>query len=68
MDPNTALENCRKAIREGDAELLGTSFDALDGWLMKGGFLPKDWQDAHDADVRAIQAALNRNTTSEAGE
>lgn len=59
MDPNTALENARRAcanFRAGvdanatAAELdeyaqdLAEHFAALDGWLSAGGFLPTDWQ------------------------
>lgn len=58
MDPNEALRLVREAIGEiendvGDAfdehsqvGQLVTAFDALDGWLKRGGFLPSDWSNA----------------------
>jgi len=52
MDPNRALENAREAVRlhglkpdDLDAfDDLVDAFEALDQWLSKGGFLPKDWE------------------------
>ena len=54
MDPNTALTLIRQICERVDqmeAEdidpLLGDlvdQFTALDEWLVKGGFLPKDWR------------------------
>jgi hypothetical protein len=56
MDPNAALENARVAIlslaepTDDDDEAwdmvqqLTDAFEALDGWLTKGGFLPDAWQ------------------------
>jgi len=78
MDPDTALENAREALRkyneateaaaerDGDessiakftdpkldelvreeraeASYLAEAFEAIDGWLSKGGFLPKAWE------------------------
>jgi hypothetical protein len=53
MDPNQALENIR--LNLGDIARYGANnvptsvdavveaFEALDMWLMNGGFLPKDW-------------------------
>lgn len=55
VDPNEALKNAREAIhqfnncnehvltRAREAEKLVDAFEALDGWLSKGGFLPKAW-------------------------
>lgn len=56
MDPNTALEEMRKCaaniIRsvdahgvpsDEDAERLAEHVQALDEWLSKGGFLPREW-------------------------
>ena len=55
MDPNEALRRAREATRkvfetiEGGSELrfasedLAEAFEALDGWLSKGGFLPESW-------------------------
>jgi hypothetical protein len=58
MDPNEALKNARHAgldlRRERDggncedihtaADDLAEAFEALDGWLSKGGFLPDAWK------------------------
>jgi hypothetical protein len=54
MDPNEALKRCRKAIeqyRDGQAvvatmSVLVEHFEALDAWLVRGGFLPADWEKA----------------------
>jgi len=54
MDPNRALEDAREAVRHwlhvkgGDQDLemfdqLVSSFEALDRWISRGGFLPRDW-------------------------
>jgi hypothetical protein len=56
MDPNQALLNARDAARDlrshidrGNAspadlvEELVEAFEALDGWISGGGFLPSDW-------------------------
>jgi hypothetical protein len=54
MDPTTALANLRKALRTLRGDLSDSafvdavddaadSFDALDGWLSRGGFLPEPW-------------------------
>lgn len=56
MDPDEALKNAREAAAlildssgssvddavQGHA--LAEAFDALDGWLSKGGFLPDAWK------------------------
>lgn len=54
MDPNVALAEIRHLILEiqnadqedarleAGAELIDY-FEALDGWLSRGGFLPTDW-------------------------
>jgi len=52
VDPNAALENAREAIRriqtEKDTDAyvadLVDAFEALDGWLSRGGFLPEEWK------------------------
>lgn len=54
MDPSATLTEIRRLVAEGmdgsDAELfdrmseLLDSFDGLDGWLSRGGFLPEAWQ------------------------
>jgi hypothetical protein len=61
MDPNEALKYAREALEEyrisqggfdnaGErsdaADSLSSAFEALDGWLSKGGFLPEAWADA----------------------
>ena len=54
MDPNEALEACRKSIQDFELadgvyneldELLELveAFQDLDNWLTKGGFKPKEW-------------------------
>ena len=57
MDPDAALTNAREALarlrgaQDADladetsehAEELADAFEALDGWLSKGGFLPAPW-------------------------
>lgn len=50
MDPDEALEKARDALKRhfariGDdaADDLAEAFEALDGWLSKGGFPPRDW-------------------------
>lgn len=56
MDPNAALAKAREALvrfeeayREQTteeiiaAEDLADAFEALDGWLSRGGFLPEGW-------------------------
>lgn len=61
MDPNTALANARTAARlilaDADADAshsaladeLAEAFEALDGWLSRGGFLPDSWTGAASA-------------------
>jgi hypothetical protein len=55
MDPDQALANAREAAQDYDeagslgsesdaAERLVEAFNALDSWLSKGGFLPRDWR------------------------
>lgn len=60
MDPNEALSTLRRAIRDfrlaedaSDADVylmlehaatMAEHFEALDGWLRKGGVLPLSWQ------------------------
>ena len=52
MDPDEALKTARAAAtyilsnggHHEQCEELAEAFEALDGWLSKGGFLPKDWQ------------------------
>lgn len=63
MDPDKALSNAREALAIyrkaedelcGDydaaaaAEVLADSFEALDGWLSKGGFKPAAWKATGD--------------------
>lgn len=66
MDPDEALAALRamcaqwrgleptRQMREGDdrAEALVEQFEALDGWLTGGGFLPKPWAPYSAAPVR----------------
>ena len=56
MDPDTALENAREALAVyarryrdkgtglSEADDLADAFEALDGWLSRGGFLPDAWK------------------------
>lgn len=52
MDPNAALSRMREISSEAkepaadDAALLSELVDlvdGLDGWLLRGGYLPRDW-------------------------
>jgi hypothetical protein len=54
VDPDEALKNAREAVQKlikYDYELTGSpdttklveSFQALDEWMSRGGFLPQDW-------------------------
>ena len=66
MDPDAALAEARAAAAEYEAlpngadeevaaTLIGSalgSYQALDDWLTKGGFLPADWRSRHEK-VRA---------------
>lgn len=56
MDPNEALKQAREALQTWDnsldrdeardaAEQLARTFEALDQWLSRGGFLPNAWSD-----------------------
>lgn len=66
MDPNEALKNAREALiafhAEEDSTLieeaagrLADAFEALDEWLMKGGFMPEAWERAHEERARVIR-------------
>jgi hypothetical protein len=56
VDPDEALKKAREAAKwivEGGltterAEALAEAFDALDGWLSKGGFVPVAWEPAYE--------------------
>jgi hypothetical protein len=41
MDPNAALALIRDTGSSPEERL--EAFEALDGWLSRGGFLPADW-------------------------
>jgi len=48
MDPNVTLHELRKLANKGkwtaaDAERMADLLNALDGWLVIGGFLPTRW-------------------------
>lgn len=47
MDPTKCLAEIRELIAHDDpaevAEPIVERFDALDGWMSKGGFLPRQW-------------------------
>lgn len=71
MDPNECLKRLRECVRAMDeastrmdsqrvleeADELVEVFDALDGWLRKGGFVPLDWQQP-TSDIEAARAWL----------
>ena len=55
MDPDQALKDARAACKHwaegerGDYDLVavdefGNAFEALDQWISRGGFLPRDWR------------------------
>lgn len=52
MDPNSTLDQLRRLVAEIDTADetsnnvadLATHFEALDGWLCRGGFLPRAWE------------------------
>jgi hypothetical protein len=43
MDPNATLAAIRIAIANHHDDDVAELFDALDGWISRGGFLPSDW-------------------------
>jgi hypothetical protein len=55
MDPDECLRTIREIVQrindddhlESDLGELSDAFEALDGWLSRGGFLPDDWKDAN---------------------
>lgn len=71
MDVNVALANLRNMMKakvfrtNAHAVLARDAFEALDGWIMRGGFLPDDWAKAQDADKAALRAALGREPWSQ---
>jgi hypothetical protein len=84
MDPQAALNYARKAASgvlddmdheratdPDDVQRLAESFQALDHWLSRGGFLPSDWKGEADAPVVTFDQALiteARGLRSEHGE
>lgn len=61
MDPTQALADARQALDDyrhsgaavlaiTAADKLSAAFDALDGWLSNGGFLPAQWQQGRGAE------------------
>lgn len=47
MDPNATLKELRELLKRGmrpDLERARELFEALDEWILKGGFLPDDWK------------------------
>lgn len=46
MDPNATLANARKALLDGNLNEAAFAYEALDNWLVKGGFLPDAWSKA----------------------
>lgn len=51
MDPDQALQELRELYNEwqdndldsADYDRFVQAFDALDNWIVSGGFLPKEW-------------------------
>lgn len=43
MDPNETLKSIRHSLEHGAGSELVDDAEALDGWIMKGGFLPREW-------------------------
>ena len=49
MDPQASLDRLRELLvvgqdlREEDVEEVAELFEALDDWLKRGGFLPREW-------------------------
>lgn len=70
MDPNQTLADLRELVSEADgAKALSSAtgyrfaelFDALDGWIVSGGFLPSDWVSTK-VDPLALRAMEKRST------
>lgn len=66
-DPNWTLLELRNAVGdfrnaitiaeiERAASILANTFEAMDEWLCKGGFLPADWLPARKARLAAFAA------------
>jgi hypothetical protein len=49
MDPTACLEELRSAVQAGDLKTAAELFEALDGWLSRGGFLPAQWDRGRSA-------------------
>lgn len=47
--PTEAQDTASESDQAQDGERLRDLFATLDGWLCLGGYLPKDWDDAHKA-------------------
>lgn len=43
MDPDATLAEMREAYATGDYERCAELADALDQWISRGGFLPREW-------------------------
>lgn len=43
MDPTTALSDLREKVHALHDDEVVTTFDGLDEWLQRGGFLPEQW-------------------------
>lgn len=54
MDPNATLAELRRIAQrnlenEGDLGRMAELFEALDNWILNGGFLPNNWnKNNHD--------------------
>lgn len=69
MDPEEALKNAREALDvlrgsvdnnelEAASADLADAFEALDGWLSKGGFLPTAWASPETRDKAAYERGM----------
>jgi len=68
MDPDEALKDLLDDLKEAEEgitkpERFYEQFEALHGWIVKGGFLPKAWQPKPDNDEyqAALKVVLDRN-------
>lgn len=66
MDPNEILRRLRELCALDNCDLFAMDeiadlFEALDGWITKGGFLPTEWERADQAEKAA--KAIGVSTT-----
>ena len=64
MDPNETLARLRTEMHDEqhfDAGLVMELFDALDGWLSKGGFLPDAWTNGGHRGAKRVDIIHRRD-------